>query len=105
MERKEFLELADKTLDSIVAHLDKIDYGDTDVVVSDGKLVIEFVNGVTLIINRQGGSSQIWLAEPNGGWHYDYKDGRWIDDKRGVDLITSLEELISENLGQPVKLQ
>ena len=44
------------------------------------------------------------VAEPGGGWHFDLKDGLWIDDKRGIELTAALEECLAAALGQPVKL-
>ncbi len=105
MDKSEFAKKCDETLKDILRGLDQLDLGEGDVMLSDGKLVIEFEDGVTFIINRQGGANQIWLAEPSYGWHFNYQDGQWICDKRGVELYSSLEALISAKLGQPIKLR
>ena len=39
-----------------------------------------------------------------GGWHYSLHDGRWLCDKRNVELYESLSELIGVKLGEPVAL-
>ncbi|HZM01263.1 MAG TPA: iron donor protein CyaY [Planctomycetota bacterium] len=69
-----------------------------------GRLDVEFEDGTKLILSRQSAAGQIWLAEPQGGWHFDLRDGRWICDKRGVDLVAALERLLSSKLGGPVSL-
>ena len=69
-----------------------------------GRLDVEFEDGTKLILSRQSATGQIWLAEPQGGWRFDGRDGRWICDKRGVDLVTAVERLLSDKLGAPVSL-
>jgi CyaY protein len=96
--------IIDRTLNDIYHSLDRLDHDDIDMDMSDGKLVIEFDDGIKLIVSRQGAADQIWLAEPKGGWHYDHRDGEWIDTKRGMELMETLETLISEKLGEPVTL-
>jgi len=96
--------IIDGTLNDLFDRLDRLDHDDIDLEMSDGKLVIEFGDGIKYIVNRQSAADQIWLAEPQGGWHFDYRDGRWIDDKRGVELIASLDELISAKLGEEIAL-
>jgi CyaY protein len=96
--------IIDNTLNDIFDRLDGLDRDEIDLEMSDGKLVIEFTDGIKYIVNRQSAADQIWLAEPRGGWHYDYRDGRWIDDKRGVELIESIEALMSDKLGETITL-
>lgn len=105
MERSEFDKLADDTLKDLVKRIDKLEIDDLDLMLSDGKLVIEFEDRTTFIVNRQGAAHQMWLAEPQGGWHFDYKDGRWICTKRGVELLPALEDLFSAKLGRSVSLR
>ncbi len=96
--------IIDRTLNDLFDRLDRLDHDDIDLEMSDGKLVIEFGDGIKYIVNRQSAADQIWLAEPQGGWHFDYRDGQWIDDKRGVELIASLDELMSAKLGEEIAL-
>ena len=104
MANREIATIIDTTLNDIFDRLDTLEREEFDLEMSDGKLVIEFTDGIKYIVNRQGAADQIWLAEPRGGWHYDYRDGRWIDDKRGVELIASLEALMSDKLGETIGL-
>ncbi len=94
----------DKTLLRLSNALDKLNRDDLEYEESEGKLTIEFEDGVKFIISRQSATNQIWLAEPNGGWKFDFKDGQWICDKRGITLEKALSDLISQKLGEPVTL-
>ncbi|MGE4158177.1 MAG: iron donor protein CyaY [Planctomycetota bacterium] len=98
----------DKQIADVLARLvrsvDQLDDDSLDVSVADGKVVLDFADGVKIIINRQGAANQIWVAEPKGGWHFDLKDGRWICDKRSVELFESVSKLLSDKLGRVVRL-
>lgn len=94
-----------RAFDQLVDTLDEAGGPDIDVMLADGKIVVEFEDGVKFIINRQSGNDQIWVAEPNRGWHYGWDGARWLCDVRGVELTASLEELVSAKLGQAVSLR
>lgn len=104
MKESEFLIACDDFFHRIEGKIDHLDRDDLDLDAGDGKLSIETADGTKFILSRQRAVSQIWLAEPGGGWHYSSKDGRWLCDKRGTDLISDLEALLSRKLGQPVRL-
>jgi CyaY protein len=94
----------DKALAALSKALDKLNQDALEFEESEGKLVIEFEDGAKLIVSRQSATNQLWLAEPNGGWKFDFKDGTWIDDKRGISLQTALSDLISAKLGSRIDL-
>jgi CyaY protein len=94
----------DKTLARLSSALDKLNRDELEYEEAEGKLTIEFEDGVKLIVSRQSATNQIWLAEPSGGWKFDFKDGKWICDKRGITLEKALSDLISEKLGEPISL-
>lgn len=104
METKEYLKIVDVTLHSLVSILDKLELDRVEAELSDGKLVIQIEGGAPLIVSRQTPVHQLWLAEPGGGWHFVLKDGKWICDKRGVELFQDLERLISSQISSPVRL-
>lgn len=83
-------------LQAIADRLDALEPEDLDYDQSDGILAIELENnGTKIILSRQSATQQIWLAEPERGWHFDFKDGAWIDDVRGRELLAWLSELLS----------
>jgi len=104
MNEQEFLIACDRFLREMENHVDALGREDIELDPGDGKLSIEFEDGTKFILSRQRAVSQVWFAEPGGGWHYNSKDGRWICDKRGTDLVSDLETLMSKKLGTPVKL-
>jgi len=67
-------------------------------------LTLSFDNGTKIILNRQGAAQQLWVAARGGGFHYDWRDGRWVNDQSGAELIEELNRLISEQAGTPVRL-
>lgn len=95
----------DRTLDALVQRLDELDHEAFDVDASDGKVTFEFDDGPPIIVNRQSAADQIWVAEPRGGWHFDWDGSAWHCDKRGVELHASLEELLKARLGEALVLR
>jgi len=93
------------TLDALVEKLDALDHDGFDVDSADGKVTLEFEDGSVIIVNRQSAASQIWLAEPRGGWHFDWDGSAWHCDKRGVELLETLENLLSEKFGERIELR
>lgn len=67
-------------------------------------LTLEFGNGSKIILNRQGAAHQLWVAARAGGFHYNWHDGRWINDQNGAELFDELSRLISEQAGSAIRL-
>ena len=69
-----------------------------------GVLTIECENGSQVILNRQEPTRQIWLAARSGGYHFDYQsdDDCWKQDE--LDLLTLLNQALSEQSGENVRL-
>ncbi|KAA3598317.1 MAG: iron donor protein CyaY [Calditrichaeota bacterium] len=103
MADKKILLAIDETLESILDQIEENE--DLDIEFSDGKLVIEFEDGIKYIINRQSAADQIWFAEPNGGWHFDYKDSEWICTKTNREIKAFLSELMSIKMGEKVEIK
>ncbi|NTW50630.1 MAG: iron donor protein CyaY [Chlorobiales bacterium] len=104
MGSQEMRKKIDETLDELLDRVEAIDNEALDVETSEGIVTIEFEDGVKLIVSRQSAADQIWLAEPRNGWKFDCKDGKWICEKNSKELFAMIETLISEKLGQTVKL-
>ena len=94
----------DRMLEQIGEAIEVLDHDALDLELVPGMLSIETDDGTRVVLSRQSATNQIWLAEPGGGWHFDLKDGLWIDDKRGVELVAEVERVLSEHLGMPVKV-
>ncbi|MBL8151725.1 MAG: iron donor protein CyaY [Blastocatellia bacterium] len=98
MENSLFLRITDDTLKSLYTKLDLLGLDQLDISLSDGKLQVEFEDGTIYIVNRQLASQQLWLAEPKGGWRFDYKDELWICDKLETDIFETIIKLIGQKL-------
>jgi CyaY protein len=105
MSDSKLLDQIDATLVALVETLDALDHDAFDVDSADGKVTLEFDDDSVLIVNRQAAVAQIWLAEPAGGWHYSWDGSAWLCDRRGVELLESLEELISAKVGERIVLR
>ncbi|MEE9343901.1 MAG: iron donor protein CyaY [Gammaproteobacteria bacterium] len=70
---------------------------DLDMDLIDGVLTVEFPDEAQMIINRQSSTQQIWLASPKGPAHFSFDEtmSEWIDDKTGVGLRDTLNEVLS----------
>ena len=105
MTDQDTLKQIDATLDALLERFDELDHEGFDADAAEGKLVIEFEGGEQLILSRQSAANQIWMAEPGGGWHFDWNGKLWMCDKRGLELIQTIEDLITARIGEPIDLR
>lgn len=107
MTETSFAVRAQQTIEDIVERMEADDtLSDLDLDLIDGVLTVEFEDGSQLILNRQEAAGQLWLASPEGPAHFDFDSGRgdWLNDRTGAPLLETLERVISEKLGEPVRL-
>ena len=108
MREKEFLDLAETTLNAIEAEMDRLndeDVIDVECKRSGNVLDIEFLdNGTKIIINSQAPMKEMWVAARAGGYHYKREGGRWINTRDGSELFAALSELASAQGGAAVTL-
>lgn len=103
MTESEFLTLADQTLVTIEAALERI-ANDTDIDVeysrSGNVLTIEFAdNGSKIIVNSQTPMQEMWVAARSGGFHYRREGGKWVNTRDGTELFAALSNMASEQSG------
>lgn len=84
-----FHDLVDATQENLEDVFDTNEL-DVDVENTAGVLTIKFENGKALVFSRQAPLLQLWLAAPNGGFHFDY------DEKRSAWKCDKTDELLSE---------
>ena len=108
MSEKEFLDLAETTLNTIEAEMDRLndeDVIDVECKRSGNVLDIEFLdNGTKIIINSQAPMKEMWVAARAGGYHYKRVDGHWINTRDGSELFAALSALASAQGGAAVTL-
>ena len=109
MGEKEFLDLAESTLNTIEEAMDRLndeDVIDVECKRSGNVLEIEFIdNGSKIIINSQAPMKEMWVAAKAGGYHYRYQDGAWVNTRDGSELFAALSELAGAQGGATVSLQ
>jgi frataxin-like iron-binding protein CyaY len=55
-------------------------------------------------LNRQSAVNQIWMAEGATAWHFAQDPrGEWVDTKGRGTLPTILGDVVSRQLGRPVR--
>ncbi|MBW8189953.1 iron donor protein CyaY [Neiella marina] len=101
MNDTEFHTLIDDQLNSIEEQLDECD-ADIDYEVAAGILTIDFANGSKIIINRQEPVHQLWLATRTNGYHFDYVDGHWCDDRTGQRFLEILNKACCDQSGETI---
>jgi CyaY protein len=108
MSETEFLDLANSTLNSIEAALDRAndeDIVDVECTRSGNVLEIEFIaNGSKIIVNSQAPLQEMWVAAKAGGYHYKRVDNQWLNTRDSSELFTVLSELASGQGGAAVTL-
>jgi CyaY protein len=108
MNETEFLGLAESTLTTIEAALDR--FNDEDVLDVECKrsgnvLEIEFIdNGSKIIVNSQAPMQELWVAAKSGGFHYKRVGDQWINTRDGSELFAALSLLASAQGGADVTL-
>jgi CyaY protein len=101
----EFLTLADSVLQAIEAACEAA--GDTGLEASRSAnvLTIELDDGSRIVVNSQAPARQIWVAARNGGYHYAWRDGCWLDTRDGSELFAALSRIVSQQSGTAVDLR
>src|SRR5262245_44912676 len=102
LDETRFLELADDCLAAHARWLAAFDPDELDYSESDGVLTLEFADHTRFVLNRQGGSRQMWYAAGARAWHYDWDPVRcgWYDDRDGHELGTNVVRTVAEKLGR-----
>ncbi len=79
---------------------DKIDNLDQDVEIDseEGVLNIVFPNGTTVVISRQIGNHEVWIAAKSGGYHLSREENNWRCKSTGETLMILVNRVISEQL-------
>ena len=98
-----FKDLVEEMIIQVEDALEDLD-GDIDYESSDGILTIVMENKSQIIINRQTAAFQLWLAAKSGGYHYDYVDGHWQDDRTAELFTDAINRCLTEQSGEKIIL-
>ncbi|SEQ92167.1 CyaY protein [Amphritea atlantica] len=100
MNESEFNQRVDNTLEQIEEVLDEAET-DLDVINNGGVLTVICENKSQVILTRQTPVKQLWLAARSGGFHFDFDGKTWVRDSDGAPLNGVLQEILSEQAGEP----
>ena len=103
MTDSEYLELAEATLNAVERAIDESG-ADIECERSGNVLTLEFESRTKIIVNLQAAMHEIWIAAKAGGYHYRYRDGKWLDTRDESELFAALSTLASGQAGEPVEL-
>lgn len=102
----QYHQLVDDILLEIEQKLEEIEEQiDIDYENMGGKLDIEFADRSKIIINKQEPLLQLWVATKFNGYHFNYQDGVWIDERFGDEFWHFINEAVSKQAGADVKFK
>lgn len=102
MTDQEYQREAATCLARVARWVDRVNDDGLDMTTTDGLVALEFDDGAKYVLNRQGGSRQMWLAAGARAWHYDWNGQGWVDDRDGHRLEARIVEVVAAKLGHPV---
>lgn len=103
MKESEFHRLADAQFQAIEQAVEECGV-DIDFDTSGGVLTLTFENKSKIIINKQAPLCQIWVATRANGFHFEFRDEQWIDNREGHELMALLSAACSSQSGEEVAL-
>ena len=103
MNDSQYHQLADELLIQLQDAIDELEF-DLDYETAGGIVEIMFPNGTKIIINKQAPLQQLWVATKFNGHHFEYIDGKWIDNRTGSELWALLNDAATKQAGEPITL-
>lgn len=73
---------------------------DIDAQRTGGLLELSLPDGSALVVNTQPPLQEIWLAARQGGFHFRYVDGRWLDTRDSTEFFAALSACASHQSGK-----
>jgi CyaY protein len=106
MDRKTFYAESSKALRHIDEALGGLEHERLDVELAGDVLSLSFASGERFVINAHSAAEQIWMAAGTTAWHFDFvaERGQWIARKTNDELMATVARVVSEKLGEVVKL-
>ncbi|MEM9102889.1 MAG: iron donor protein CyaY [Pseudomonadota bacterium] len=90
MTESEFNQFVERTLLQIEEMAENAE-PDIDFDLQGEILTLTFPQNKKIIINKNWGAKQLWVATPTGGYHFDPKEQiQWVKDDTGQPLIPFL---------------
>ena len=106
LSEEEYDLLAFPELRALIRALDGIEHPDVEAELASDILTIEFSDGTRYVVNSHRAARQIWMAAERNAWHFDWVPDkkRWIAQKSGDELGSTVSRVIGERLRTPLSL-
>jgi len=90
-----------RAVDAVLARVESLAAAeeDLDVDLEAGILTLTAPDASRIIVNRQTPNREIWVAARSGGFHFTFRDGRWVDTRAGDELFASLSRCVASQAG------
>lgn len=102
MTDSEFHQLADEMFTALETAIETaIDEQDADVDIdaSGNVLQLSFEDRSQIVINKQEPLHELWIATKFGGYHFGFKDGKWLDTRNDLEFMPFVLESITKQSG------
>jgi CyaY protein len=63
---------------------------DIDAQRNGGMLTLVFRNGSQIILNLQKPLHEVWMAAKSGGYHYQWRNDAWRENRSGTEFLADL---------------
>lgn len=105
MNESTYHELIDDLFIRIEEALDELEEElDIDYESAEGILTLTLPDQSKIILNKQPPLLQLWVATKFNGHHFNYEDGKWIDERFGGEFYAFFDDAVSKQTGKQVSL-
>ena len=104
MTESEYHQMLDELFIRIEEALDDLESVDIDYESGEGILTLILPDQSKIILNKQAPLMQLWVATKFNGHHFNYTDGKWIDERFGGEFFAFFDDAISKQAGAKVSL-
>ncbi|WP_076415929.1 iron donor protein CyaY [Shewanella sp. UCD-KL12] len=91
----EMFQAIDEAIENAIDEQD----ADIDIDASGNVLQLEFEDRSKIVINKQEPLHQIWVATKEGGYHFSFVDGKWLDERNGGEFMPFVIAAITQQGG------
>ncbi|MDT0596332.1 iron donor protein CyaY [Glaciecola petra] len=104
MTESEYHHMLDELFIRIEEALDNLESVDIDYESGEGILTLILPDQSKIILNKQPPLLQLWVATKYNGHHFNYDNGKWIDERFGGEFFAFFDEAVSKQAGTEVSL-
>ncbi|MGB3726509.1 MAG: iron donor protein CyaY [Glaciecola sp.] len=104
MNESAYHQMLDDLFIRIEEALDELETVDIDYESGEGILTLILPDQSKIILNKQPPLLQLWVATKFNGHHFNYEDGKWIDERFGGEFYSFFNDAISKQAGKAVTL-